>query len=70
MALAAEEQEVESRGGRTTLAKTFFNIYQRTAFLKESRKVGRCHHSAGDDLIFSRLYADEDRCAYRRTGIF
>jgi protein ECT2 len=42
--LAADEQEVESRGGKTTIAKTFFNVYQRTAFLKEPRKVRRRHH--------------------------
>jgi protein ECT2 len=37
--LRSEEREVESRGGRTTYARTFFNIYQRTAFLQEPRKV-------------------------------
>ncbi|KAI0309685.1 hypothetical protein OF83DRAFT_1273034, partial [Amylostereum chailletii] len=37
--LRAEEREVESRGGRTTLARTYFNVYQRTAFLKEPRKT-------------------------------
>lgn len=37
--LSGEETEVESRGGKATLAKTYFNIYQRTAFLQESKKV-------------------------------
>jgi protein ECT2 len=37
--LRSEEREVESRGGRTTYARTYFNIYQRTAFLQEPRKV-------------------------------
>ena len=37
--LSGEETEVESRGGKVTLAKTYFNIYQRTAFLQESKKV-------------------------------
>jgi hypothetical protein len=40
--LCAEEQEVESRGGRTTFARTYFNVYQRTAFLQESKKVSLC----------------------------
>lgn len=37
--LSGEETEVESRGGRITLARTYFNIYQRTAFLLESKKA-------------------------------
>ncbi|KAI0251333.1 hypothetical protein BJV78DRAFT_1275422 [Lactifluus subvellereus] len=37
--LRSEEREVESRGGRTTYARTYFNIYQRTAFLQEPRKT-------------------------------
>ena len=39
VALRADEQEVESRGGRATVARTYFNVYQRTMFLKESKKV-------------------------------
>lgn len=37
--LCADEKEVEVRGGRTTIARTYFNVYQRTAFLQESKKV-------------------------------
>lgn len=37
--LCAEDQEVETRGGKVTIAKTYFNIYQRTAFLQEKMKV-------------------------------
>ncbi|KAI0082531.1 hypothetical protein K474DRAFT_1655326 [Panus rudis PR-1116 ss-1] len=37
--LYAEEREVESRGGKVTFAKTYFNVYQRTAFLKEAKKT-------------------------------
>jgi hypothetical protein len=37
--LCADEQEVESKCGRTTFARTYFNVYQRTAFLQESKKV-------------------------------
>ncbi|KAI0050211.1 hypothetical protein FA95DRAFT_662337 [Auriscalpium vulgare] len=36
--LRAEEREVESRAGRTTYARTYFNVYQRTAFLREPKK--------------------------------
>jgi hypothetical protein len=37
--LRSEEREVESRGGRITYARTYFNVYQRTAFLQEPQKV-------------------------------
>ncbi|KAF8165546.1 hypothetical protein B0H34DRAFT_689520 [Crassisporium funariophilum] len=37
--LCADEQEVECRSGRTTLARTYFNVYQRTAFLQEQKKT-------------------------------
>ncbi|KAF8484833.1 hypothetical protein DFH94DRAFT_716365 [Russula ochroleuca] len=37
--LCSEERVVESRGGRTTYARTYFNVYQRTAFLQEPRKT-------------------------------
>ncbi|KII94880.1 hypothetical protein PLICRDRAFT_33706 [Plicaturopsis crispa FD-325 SS-3] len=37
--LCAEEREVESRGGKVTLARTYFNVYQRTAFLQEVKKT-------------------------------
>ncbi|KAG6903484.1 hypothetical protein C0995_005507 [Termitomyces sp. Mi166 len=37
--LRADEQEVESKMGRVTVARTYFNVYQRTAFLQEAKKV-------------------------------
>lgn len=37
--IRSEDQEVDSRGGRMTVASTFYNVYQRTDFLKERRKV-------------------------------
>ena len=37
--LCSDEKEVEVRNGRTTVARTYFNVYQRTAFLQESKKV-------------------------------
>ncbi|KAL0949366.1 hypothetical protein HGRIS_009435 [Hohenbuehelia grisea] len=37
--LCAEEREVESHGGRITMARTYFNVYQRTAFLQEKQKT-------------------------------
>ncbi|KAJ7368468.1 hypothetical protein DFH08DRAFT_26721 [Mycena albidolilacea] len=37
--LRAKEMEVESKGGRITNARTYYNVYQRTAFLQEPKKT-------------------------------
>lgn len=37
--LCSDEHNVDSRNGRTTLARSYFNVYQRTAFLQETKKV-------------------------------
>ncbi len=37
--LQSEEVEVESKNGRVTAARTYYNVYQRTAFLQEIKKV-------------------------------
>ncbi|KAI0371548.1 hypothetical protein BV20DRAFT_993203 [Pilatotrama ljubarskyi] len=37
--LRGEEREVENRGGRITLARTYFNVYTRTSFLQEPKKT-------------------------------
>ncbi|KAK7061920.1 DH domain-containing protein [Favolaschia claudopus] len=37
--LRAEEMEVESKSGRVTVARTYYNVYQRTAFLQEPKKT-------------------------------
>ncbi|PPQ64623.1 hypothetical protein CVT24_008360 [Panaeolus cyanescens] len=37
--LQAEDQEVDVRMGRTTTARTYFNVYQRKAFLQEPKKT-------------------------------
>ncbi|KAH8094910.1 hypothetical protein BXZ70DRAFT_1066217 [Cristinia sonorae] len=37
--LFAEDRNVETKGPRVTLARTYFNVYQRTAFLREERKT-------------------------------
>ncbi|KAG6821575.1 hypothetical protein H0H93_000084 [Arthromyces matolae] len=37
--LRADEQEVESKMGRVTMARTYYNVYQRTAFLQEPKKT-------------------------------
>ncbi|KAG6833910.1 hypothetical protein H0H87_007921 [Tephrocybe sp. NHM501043] len=37
--LRGDEQEVESKVGRITTARTYFNVYQRTAFLQEPKKT-------------------------------
>ena len=43
VALRSEELEVDARGNRSTYATTFFNVYQRTPYLGEPRKVGRAY---------------------------
>ena len=37
--LCLEAKEVEARGGRSVVARTFYNVYQRKAFLQEPKKV-------------------------------
>ncbi|KAG6869324.1 hypothetical protein C0993_000077 [Termitomyces sp. T159_Od127] len=37
--LRADEQEVESKVGKVTIARAYFNVYQRTAFLQEVKKT-------------------------------
>ncbi|THH28409.1 hypothetical protein EUX98_g5772 [Antrodiella citrinella] len=37
--LRTDDREVESRGARVTIARTYFNVYQRTAFMKETKKT-------------------------------
>ncbi|KIJ57053.1 hypothetical protein M422DRAFT_150010 [Sphaerobolus stellatus SS14] len=54
--LCLSEKEVESRGGKLTLARTYFNVYQRTAYLSEPKKPKVIVHidalGAADDLPF------------------
>ncbi|KAF9481824.1 hypothetical protein BDN70DRAFT_875770 [Pholiota conissans] len=56
--LCSEEQEVENRSGRTTLARTYYNVYQRTAFLQEPKKskvvvhIDRDRYSTADPIPF------------------
>ncbi|RXW25312.1 hypothetical protein EST38_g633 [Candolleomyces aberdarensis] len=37
--LCSEEQEVENRANRTIYARTYYNVYTRTAFLQEPKKT-------------------------------
>ncbi|TCD67500.1 hypothetical protein EIP91_012305 [Steccherinum ochraceum] len=37
--LCTDDREVETRGARVTIARTYFNVYQRTAFMKETKKT-------------------------------
>lgn len=39
--LYSSEREMEARGGKITLARTYFNVYQRTAYLGEPKKVNQ-----------------------------
>jgi hypothetical protein len=62
--LRSEEREVECRGGRTTYAKTYFNVYQRTAFLQEPHKVRVTFVSINTP---DRIVVDEGGGTHRRT---
>lgn len=61
VALVADEQEVEARGGKTQIARTYWNVYQRTMFLKETRKVYR--FTKFDD----RLQISSHMCCSRKS---
>ena len=58
--LCADEREVDSRGGRVCTARTYFNVYQRTAFLQEAKKV--CFISARLPLYLHTLYRLKSSC--------
>lgn len=49
--LSGEEREVENRGGRVTVAKTYYNVYTRTGFLAEEKKVSDILHCHASRLI-------------------
>lgn len=51
VALCADEREVESRGGKATIARTYFNVYQRTSFLQEQKKVRTSSHLPDTSLM-------------------
>ncbi|KAJ3842136.1 hypothetical protein F5878DRAFT_419987 [Lentinula raphanica] len=54
--LCSNEMEVESRGGKVTTARTYYNVYQRTAFLQEPKKTKIVVHvdalGTADDIPF------------------
>ncbi|KAJ3989615.1 hypothetical protein F5890DRAFT_1400587 [Lentinula detonsa] len=54
--LCSKEMEVESRVGKTTTARTYYNVYQRTAFLQEAKKTKIVVHvdalGTADDIPF------------------
>ena len=60
--LCSEEQEVENRANRTIYARTYYNVYTRTAFLQEPKKVSEWPIlDANDD---SKYALDEGCCTY------
>lgn len=63
VALCADEQEVEARGGRVTIARTYFNVYQRTTFLQERKKVSN-YTILSKDRLDPQNPADKDRSPY------
>ncbi|TRM67640.1 hypothetical protein BD626DRAFT_394072 [Schizophyllum amplum] len=42
--LCSEAKEVEARGGRSVVARAYYNVYQRTAFLQEAKKTKAVVH--------------------------
>lgn len=43
--LRSEMMEVEAKRGKTVCAKAYYNVYQRTAFLQEAKKVSRKYNN-------------------------
>jgi protein ECT2 len=41
--LKSLDYEVEAKGSRLTVAQTFYNVYQRTAFLQEAKKASNIY---------------------------
>ncbi|KAF5390648.1 hypothetical protein D9757_002643 [Collybiopsis confluens] len=54
--LCSQDVEVDSRAGKATVAKTYYNVYQRTAFLQEEKKTKIVVHidelGTADDIPF------------------
>ncbi|KAE9410179.1 hypothetical protein BT96DRAFT_969851 [Gymnopus androsaceus JB14] len=54
--LRSDDTEVESRSGKVTVARTYYNVYQRTAFLQETKKTKIVVHvdamGTADDIPF------------------
>uniref|UniRef100_A0A0W0EZG9 DH domain-containing protein n=1 Tax=Moniliophthora roreri TaxID=221103 RepID=A0A0W0EZG9_MONRR len=48
--LRAQDVEVESKGGKVTIGRTYYNVYQRTAFLQELKKTKIVVHVDADGL--------------------
>lgn len=48
VALQSEEKEMESRSSKTNYATAFYNVYQRTAYLGEPKKV--CLHFSSTNM--------------------
>lgn len=64
VALCADDREVEARSGRVTIARTYFNVYQRTSFLKEAKKVSHGFNDVMHYQSLNVLRLDEDSCPY------
>ncbi len=64
--LQSEDQEVECRAGKTTFARAYFNVYQRTAFLQEQKKVN--NYVAHLLTVLKPSAVVEDRRSCRSLG--
>lgn len=66
--LRSDEVEVESKSSKTTMARTYYNVYQRKAFLQESKKVS-AQTLIGIQLFSKFQIIDKNCCSYRRFWI-
>lgn len=66
--LRGDEREVENRGGRITRAQTYFNVYTRTSFLQEPKKVRLASRRQAYSVDSARLLLDQDCNACRSYG--
>ena len=51
VATVGDEFEVDSRGGRVTMARVYYNIYTRTPFLQDPKKVSTYFNSPARCLL-------------------
>jgi hypothetical protein len=66
--LCADEQDVESKAGRVVIARTYFNVYQRTAFLQEPKKV-RVTAYICFSVMVTIVSSDKDCGSHRSVGV-
>ena len=64
LVIRSKDQGVDLRGGRMTVASTYYNVYSRKDFMKERRKVVFIMVLSCDFVLTFKL--DEGGCSDRR----